>query len=184
VVCEKSQVCNAGVCGAPQGVTKFSVNFVTEDVSMGALQNQRYADRFGVPPNLTNSTMTIRIYAPGATGGSINIYFSDGDFTAGNGIIVALSALAAGWNDVNVPIPPASGNFDPAVINQVNLEVTSQGGGPFTIPTIVYIDGIRTSNLLVNDTFDASLGSTNGTMVMSTQQAIAGSTLSWLTAIP
>jgi hypothetical protein len=172
--CPKSKVCNAGSCVPAQGIVAFSVPLAA------ATDNQRYADKFSPYPNLTNDVITLRLYAPGATGGSVNIYFSDADFSGGNGTIVPLNTLSQGWTDISVAVGGITGSFDPSIVSQVNLEVNGSGGTSFTNPTIMYVDGIRTSNGLVNDRFDAALGN----MVKSSLQMVAGSTLTWIDAVP
>jgi len=42
------------------------------------------------------------------------------------------------------------------------------------------VDSVRSSDLTINDKFDASFAP----MVTSTQQTVPGSTLTWLTAVP
>ncbi|MFZ5890858.1 MAG: hypothetical protein ACOY0T_07400 [Myxococcota bacterium] len=174
VACATNQVCNAGVCGAPQGIVVFSVPLTA------AAQIQRYADKFTPAVNLTNSIITVRMYAPGATNGVVNIYLSDADFSGSNGQLVELVTLNKGWTDVAVPVGGISGEFNPIQVTQVNLEVGAGNAGPWTNPTLVYVDSVRTSNALVNDTFDASIGN----MVRSQSVSITGSTLSWQTAMP
>jgi hypothetical protein len=141
---------------------------------------QRFAAKLEALPDLTNSVLTLRLYAPGATGGQLNLYVSDADYTAGGGAFVALSSLSAKWTDVVLPIGGVSGTFDPQAIVQVNLEVRAGATGPWANPTVVYVDRIWSSNALVNDTFDT----TKGGFAASTQLVIAGSTLTWMDSMP
>jgi hypothetical protein len=172
--CPASQVCNAGQCVPPQGVVEFSVPLTRNG------QDQRYADTFSPPPNLTNTKMTLRLYAPGATAGTLVIYLGDANFTAGTGVTVPFSDINKGYTDVSFDVGGVSGNFNPAQINQVNMEVSSGNAGPWANPTIVYVDSIFTANLAVNDTFDSSMAG----MVRSSNQTISGSTLAWHDSIP
>jgi hypothetical protein len=141
---------------------------------------QRFADKFEALPDLTNGTLTLRLYAPEATGGELKLYVGDEDFTGGGGALVALNTLATKWTDVVVPIGGASGAFDPVAISQLNIEVTAGTTGPWKNPTVIYVDRIWSSNGLVNDTFDA----TKGGFVASSLMVIAGSTLTWTDAMP
>jgi hypothetical protein len=178
--CDATQVCNAGVCGAPQGVVVFSVPFTTSG------QNQRYADVYPAPVDLTGAQMTVRMHAPGATGGSVVFYFTDNsEFTAGGGTTVSLADLSQRWTDVTFS---ATGdvNFDSTQIRQVNLEVISGSSSAWTNPTIIYVDSIRTTNLAVNHTFEVAAPEPTpwAPMVMSGSQVIAGSTIAWADALP
>ncbi len=64
-------------------------------------------------------------------------------------------------------------------VKQVNIEVHAETG-PWTNPTVVYVDSIRSSNLAVNDTFDASFGG----MVKSSLLVVPGSTIDWAASLP
>jgi hypothetical protein len=168
-------VCNSGACGAPQGVVVLKVPLTATK------QTQRYIDTYSMQVNLLGSFMVVRAYAPGAKAGHLSIFSSDADFTAGGSITVDLSEIASGWKDIKVNLGGALGAaFDPSAVRQVTLEVGSGPSGPWTNPTVVYIDGIRTTNNAVNETFDSSLGS----MVKSDSPAVPGSTVSWLNALP
>ena len=69
----------------------------------------------------------------------------------------------------------------PRLRRRASLEVTTEGSaGPFTNPTIVYVDGVRSSNLLINDTFDATLGN----MIISMTRFVPGATLTWSDTVP
>ena len=95
-------------------------------------------------------------------------------------IQVELKTLKDKWTDITVPIA-SLGSFNAKAVKQINLEVSSGGGvGPWTNPTIIYVDSVRTSKLAVNDTFDA----TTGGFANSSMQVIVGSTFKWLDAVP
>ncbi len=174
VACPATQVCNAGACGAPHGLVVFTVPLTATGLK------QRFADKFPTKPDLTNGTLTVRLYAPGATSGEVNIYASDSDFSGGNGALVELNALSAGWVDVKVSIGGVLGTFDPSVVTQLNLEIGSTGVGPWLNPTIIYVDSTWSSNGAINDTFDATLGN----MVGSSTMKIDGSTVAWTGSMP
>jgi hypothetical protein len=174
VDCEATQVCNAGVCGAPQGVVMFSVPLTASG------QEQRYADIYNPFANLAGSQMTFRVYAPGATGGALRIYVTDVDFTPGGTAgQVALSDLSQGWTEITFNVTGAT-DFDPTQIRQLNLEVIAASSTAWTNPTLIYVDGVRTTNLAVNNQYDASVVP----MVMSGSLKVDGSTITWLDAIP
>ena len=178
VACSPAQVCNSGVCGAAQGVVELSMPLTAAD------QGQRYADTFSNRPNLTSATLTLRLYAPGATKGLLNLYVGDADFTgSSNGTQVQLSTLSSGWSDVVVSVGIAAGTYDPVNISQLNIEITTGGTGPWTNPTLIYIDRIWSSNGLVNDTFDTEADFVSK-IVSSSNMKIDGSDKKWFTAVP
>jgi hypothetical protein len=126
--------------------------------------------------------VTVRLYAPGATGGNLLCYFTDStNFTSGGGTTVSLSALAAGWTDLVLQVGTPSGEYDPTSINQLTMEVTSENtAGPWTDPTVVYVDKIWSSNGTANDPFTTDLA----TMRISTQRVVAGATMTWSDTVP
>src|SRR5262249_27185278 len=105
---------------------------------------------------------------------------TDADFTAGSGVTVPFSDLDKGWEDGSFNVGGVSGSFDPSQIGQVSMEITSGNTGPWTNPTIVYVDSIRTAHMRVDDTFDTNMAG----MVKSTTQVVAGSTLTWYDSLP
>ncbi len=169
--CANEQVCNAGSCGDPVGVVQFSVPFAN------AGEAQRYGNRFSPVVNLTNSTLVMRVYVPGALGGSLFVYPTDStDSSAGPGVRVPLETLGTGWVDLEIPIAGPAGPFEPASVYQLTIEVESGTTGPWLGPTVIYGDSIWSENGRVRDTFDANLGQ----MVASGLMKVEGSTMSWV----
>src|SRR5512133_3137558 len=174
LVCPANQVCNAGVCGAAQGVVALTVPLSASG------QNQRYADKLPALPNLTDADVVVRIYAPGATAGALAVYVQDQNYVSGGWTSFPLTTLSNGWSDITVKAGPAAGSYDPKHINQITLEVMADGSGPWASPTVVYVDSIRSSNGVLNDTFDASIGG----FVSSGMQIVQGSKLEWAGSLP
>jgi hypothetical protein len=173
VACDPTKVCNAGSCVAPSGVAVLSVPLT------GAAQTQRFANLFAMPADLKGITLTVRAYAPGATSGTLLIYPSDTTSNFGPDVLkINLSSLSAKWMDLTIPIA-SKGAFNAASVKQVNLELAA-GQGPWSNPTVVYIDSIRSSNLLVNDTFDTTFG----ILLKSNLVVVPGSTVSWAQSLP
>lgn len=173
--CMPNEVCSSGVCGPPQGVIQMKVPLAATS------DDQRFADKFTQVPSLLGASITLRLHAPGATGGQINIYLSDNDFTVSSGIQVSLADLASGWKDVTLVVGGSvGGSFDPSEVKQVNIEVTGGNSGPWATPTILYLDSVRTSNQAIMHTFDSSVGD----FVQSSLQNVPGSTYTWLNALP
>ena len=141
---------------------------------------QRYADKFPIDPDLSNTTLTVRVYAPGASNGTVTLYVVDKNFDYGPRNDFVLDTLSQGWTDLTISIGGADTSFDATSVAQVNFEVTATGSGPWAEPTLIYVDGIRTANGAVHDTFDASYGS----WVTSTLLVVSGSSFSWSDKMP
>lgn len=175
VACSAIQVCNAGLCSAPQGVAKLSVPLTASG------QVHRFASKFPKLPNLTNGELIVRLYAPGATGGELNLYPNDADYSGlPAGVVVPFVELSRGWTDVKVLVGGVNGAFDPTVVSQISIEFNASGAGPWTNPTVLYIDGVRSADGAINDTFDTSINS----VVSSSSVKVAGSAMTWLSAMP
>jgi len=176
VACDPLKVCNAGACVAPQGVAVLSTPLTA------ANQQHRFADTFPGNPKLPEGTLvTARVYAPGATGGTLVMYLSDTASGYSQPYLnTELKTLSDHWVDVTITVASGS-SFDASRgVKQVNLELWG-GTGPWLSPaSVVYVDSVRSSDLTINDKFDASFAP----MVTSTQQTVPGSTLTWLTAVP
>jgi hypothetical protein len=178
VVCSPTQVCNSGACGAAQGVVEMSVPF--DPAGKSPAEGMRFAPKFPSLPNLTDDTLTVRLYAPGATGGTITFYTSDADYTAGATVQLPLSSLSSGWVDVKVAVGHLAGTYDPSVVSQLNIQIVAEGTPPYTSPTLVYVDAIWSNNGLINDTFDASAGQ----FTKSSLMVVSGSQYKWFDALP
>lgn len=173
VACAPTEVCNTGVCGAPQGLVEFSVPFTS------AGEEQRFGDGLPGTFDLENDTVVLRVYAPGATGGRFMVYLQDGDWLPGPGVTRSLSALSDGWTDIEFPVT-SSADFDASRVIQVTMELVAGDAGPWANPTLLYVDGIRSLSSEFNDTFDTSLDN----MVSSSAKVVQGSTMTWMDAMP
>jgi hypothetical protein len=139
---------------------------------------QRCADLFPSAPNLEGATLTVRVYAPGATDGFSSIYASDTAFATGMRLTVELLSLRQSGR-TSAFGSPSLNPFDAAHVKQLNLEVQGGSGPSGSTRRIVYIDGIRASNLAVNDTFDSS----SGNFAISSQVA-PGAKFAWAKSVP
>jgi hypothetical protein len=172
VACNPDQVCNAGTCGAAAGLVAMNIPFTETG------QGQRYADVFS--RDLTGKTLTARVYAPGAIDGYVNFYLSDPSGNYGLMTTVEFSTLSAGWTDVAVQTI-ASNAFNPLNTKQLTMDFYANGAGPWPSPdTTIYLDSVRTGDLVVNDTFDSTVGG----MVTSGLLKIDGSSFGWIAAMP
>jgi hypothetical protein len=175
VACGPTEVCNAGLCGSASGLVALSVPFASSG------QTQRFADVFQAGPDLTGATVTVRMYAPGATNGTLSTYLVDlnASPTFSVPVFTEFATLSAGWTDIVVPVPPAGGTFDTTHVHQVTFDFASTGT-PAINPTVIYIDRVWSSDLTIQDGFDSGFGS----MIPSSLQKIDGSTLGWVSATP
>jgi len=129
--------------------------------------------------DLSGATVTARIYAPAATSGQINVWFTSGDNATGDGLVQQFSEFNAGFTDITIPVPAADGSFDPSVVNVVHIDVMATSSGPWQDPTtIVYLDGVVSSNGNLVDTFDTNPDADR--FVQSQYQSVAGSSYEWL----
>jgi hypothetical protein len=172
VACNPNKVCNDGSCVAPSGLTVLSVP--ATDMT-GAQTRFSYIIPKN-PVNLEGATVTLRVYAPGATGGTLALFASDNSSAFGPQVTTKLVALSQKWTDISVTI--VSPAINATQTRQINLLVTTGPGA--TDPTMVYIDGLRATSPGVNDTFDTSIGG----WVKSGLIAVSGSTVGWVQAIP
>jgi len=178
VACSPTQVCNAAACVAPDGIVVLSTP-LTADTNSAT----RYSDVFTTGPfNLEGTTITVRVYAPGATGGTLNVFLSDNKLpnTAfGPEYPVDLAVLSQKWTDITIPCQ-SSGAFDATAVKQINLRIQGAAGS-VTSPTVLYVDSVRTSNKLVQDTFPSDIQG----FAKSSFVAVAGSSPpTWIAAMP
>jgi hypothetical protein len=174
--CAPDEICNAGVCGPAQGLAVLTVPLSASG------QKQRYGDKLPVQASLRNATLMMRVYAPGATGGVMAAYIVDADYSSSPFYTVELSTLSSGWTDFNIPVGGVVGLYDPSAVHQVTIEITSGGAGPWSTPTVVYFDSIRSSNGSWNEKFSTNVEH----MVISVnlEAVLEGGTLTWVDALP
>lgn len=175
VACDPTKVCNDGSCVAPSGLVVLSTPAPTPDKVAS-----RFADVFTPYPDLEGVNVTVRLYAPGATAGTVWVYLSDSAAASGSSPVVQidLASLSQKWMDITVQAV-TQGNFNAKSVKQVNVEVHFDSGAGLD-PTLVYVDSVRTSNLVINDTFDAS----SGAFAKSSLLLIPNSTISWAASMP
>jgi hypothetical protein len=162
----------------PLGLAVLSVPFTA------AGQAQRYSAVYPDPgqQNLLNDVVHLRLYAPGATGGSVNIVVLDGMGGPAVTRLVELSNLSDGWVTISIPMGPAEGDWDPSAIRAILLDTASGTTGPWTNPTILYVDRIWSDNRDVDDQFEDD----TARLVMATSGSafLAGSSLDWIRTLP
>jgi hypothetical protein len=173
VACDPTMVCNAGSCVAPDGVVALSTPLTLSSDA------QRFSDVFPANPvNLEDATVTVRVYVPGATGGTLGVFLSDIGSNFAPQLTMDLTVLSEKWTDITVQATSA-GAFSAKTVKQLNLLVQG-GAGTLANPTIVYVDSVRDSKQVINDDFDSSYGGFS----KSTLVFVAGSTITWSAAMP
>lgn len=174
--CDPLEVCNEGTCEAAAGLAVLSVPLDEAD------QVARYVATYPeeAQPNLVNAAVTFRVYAPGAAGGSLRVNLLDADSTPGAETSVPLLSLATGWTDVTWSAGTAAGAFDPSAISQLLIEVQAGATGPWTEPTLVYVDSIRASNGDVDESFTTAVAP----LVASATVTVPGATVSHVNGFP
>ena len=178
--CQDVAACEAGADCTPTGCEAIGMAILTIPFTMAG-ETQRYGAAHATSAvDLTNDRVNVRVYAPGATAGLLNIYLIDAAGPAGPGIITNLTDLSSDWVTISIPVGPAAGEWDPSFVRQVTLDVSSGDNGPWATPTVVYVDRVWSDNGLLNDRFPDS----SGPMVISTFTTVAGSTLGWTEQLP
>ena len=147
--------------GAPQmsatGVAVLTVPLATYDVGQRFLY-ENYDGK--APYDLSRATLNILASAPGATAGNLHVFFTSFGRNDSSAFDIPLSSITNGFTTISIPVPPASGSYDPALLIVVRIDVEAGSAvvtGWQTPATVVYIDRIWTSNGLYDDNFVASI---------------------------
>jgi len=175
--CDPLEVCNAGVCGAATGLAELSVPLAA------AGDNQRFeAVHDSAPLDLTGASVTARVFAPAATGGELVLYVVDSSgASTGPAEVMALSDLNDGWVDVTTDVHSVAGEFDPASISHVRIEIRGGTSSSWATPaTVVYVDSLVSSNGALADTFTGGVTP----LTVSATQAVTGSALMTQATLP
>ena len=133
--------------------------------------------------DLTGATLDIVAYAPDAIGGNLHVFFTTPDRVDSPVVDVALSTLTTGFETVSIPVPMASGGFEPDKIMVIRIEVEAGTafGAPWQTPaTVVYVDSISTSDGRFDDTFATD----EEPLESSGARSLSGSTITWLSNYP
>jgi hypothetical protein len=137
------------------GVEQLSVPLMT--VGEGQRYNVQNRTSPSAPFDMSGATLTVRAYAPCAIGGNLSIFFRSTTGTESPTMKVGLSTLVDAFVDIVVPVPEATGYFDPVLVDIIRIEVEADPafGSTFRSPaTIVYIDSVTSSNGAVTHLFD------------------------------
>ena len=172
--------------GAPQmsatGVAVLTVPLATYGVGQRFLY-ENYDGK--APYDLSRATLNILASAPGATAGNLHVFFTSFGRNDSSAFDIPLSSITNGFTTISIPVPPASGSYDPSLLIVVRIDVEAGSAivtGWQTPATVVYIDRIWTSNGLYDDNFVASIDpvvlAPSGARVTPT-----ASTLTWVSQV-
>jgi hypothetical protein len=144
---------------------------------------------FAPAVDMTNATVTFRLYAPGATAGHVQamIQQNSGSFSQCFHGWTDLSGLTSGW--VNHVVDFSTATCTRTEIGRIGLQVLSGSAGPWAEPTVVRIDSIQVSGaspeIAAPWTFDtaASVSATqypgNDILFLLSESTDLGTTVSW-----
>jgi hypothetical protein len=166
-------------CG---GCAVLSSPITMSDTSQGVLLS------FATPVDLSGAIITVRLRAPGATGGALQIYVQDlnfkGDYTFFTGLISYSSMTNAQY-----PVPATSTTYDPTQIKQIVVQLAAGAGTTCTStstsctwaqPTVLEIDSITITGTTGTPPGPYTFDSNWSPLVLSAYMPITGSTLTWI----
>jgi hypothetical protein len=149
-----------GAGGASQtasGCAKLSVPF--DDAGDKA----HFVISLASPMDLSNATLSMRVYVQAAEGGTIFNYVQDSGTYRFLGVATAQRRLLSGasnWSTINWNVgaePDSAGTgIVKSSIKNIGIELNAQPSSSWLNPTIVYIDSITVTNPALTFTFDAS----------------------------
>jgi hypothetical protein len=179
---------DGGSGGSEASTTAQGVMMLTVPLAAPG-QGQRYnAHNTGrvESSNLAGATLTLRVYAPGATGGNLHVFCTSSNLADGAATDIALSSLTEGFQDIDIPVPaPVPGGFEPTRVFIIRVEVEAGPGfgDSWRSPaTVIYIDSIISSNGVISEAFDTA--PSFRTFGSADVRAVPNSTLAWLPSIP
>jgi hypothetical protein len=115
------------------------------------------------PADLSQATISMRVYVQAGAGGSLFNYVQDSGTYHFFGVPVAQrSALSniSGWTTVTWAVGAASDSGASGIvktsIKNIGIEVTAQPSSSWSNPTIIYIDSLTISTPALSFTFDAT----------------------------
>ncbi len=178
------------VAGAPQTTATGVAVLTTPLAGLGQGQRYNYENRDGRGTyDLTSASLNILACAPGAIGGNLHIFFTTLGRFDSPAFTIPLSAIANGFTTISIPVPPASGSYDPAALFVIRIEVeagTVVGTTWQTPATIIYFDRIWSSNGVLDSPFTDNFTAGTANYLLTTSGAastVAGSTALWLSQI-
>jgi hypothetical protein len=133
--------------------------------------------------DLTDATITYHVMAYAGSGGGLQPYVQNGaaQTYASCGFGWTNLADATGWTDLTLTVNTTNctgAGWDPTQVVAIGIKISAGAAGPWTNPTIVYVDSIVASGgtATFSHTFDADLEG----FAMNTYMPVAGSAVTWL----
>ncbi|WP_437328128.1 hypothetical protein [Sorangium sp. So ce381] len=123
------------------GCARLSVPFTTANTAT------QFFIEFASPVDLTGSTVTFRVRSHAGTNGGVQPFVQNGAdlFYANIGYSWNPIAGLADWHEITVDVDalaPARPNFNRTRVKLIGLQITAGGTGPWTNPTVIYVDSI------------------------------------------
>ncbi|MDC0682883.1 hypothetical protein [Sorangium atrum] len=123
------------------GCARLSVPFTTANTAT------QFFIEFASPVDLTGSTVTFRVRSHAGTNGGVQPFVQNGAdlFYANIGYSWNPIAGLADWHEITVDVDALSSsrpNFHRTQVKLIGLQITAGGTGPWTNPTVIYVDSI------------------------------------------
>ncbi|WP_437289478.1 hypothetical protein [Sorangium sp. So ce406] len=123
------------------GCARLSIPFTS------AGQLTQYFIEFAQPVDLTGATVTFRVKNHAGTNGNVEPFVQNGGELMWANIGFTRNPVADldEWTDLTIDVDalaPTSANFNRTVVKFVGVQVTAGDVGPWTNPTVVYVDSI------------------------------------------
>jgi len=148
---------NAGAGATANGCAKLSVPLAS------AADKAHFVISLTSPADLSQATISMRVYVRAGSGGSIFNYVQDSGTYHFFGVPLAERAVLSnisGWSTITwgVGAEPDSGatGIVKTSIKNIGIEVNAQPSSSWLNPTIIYIDSITITSPALSFTFDGS----------------------------
>lgn len=138
--------------------------------------------------DLTGATLIVRLRAPGATGGALQIFAQDESYDGDYSFYSPLATYAE-MTDIYYTLPPATDVWDTAHIVQMSVSVVAGPGSPceegspscdWVQPTVLEIDSIEVLDTPGTPPGPYTFDTSAYPLQLSTYMPIVGSRVSWI----
>jgi hypothetical protein len=167
------------------GVMRLSLPFTAS--GQGQRYNVQNRTNPSAPYDMSGQTLTIRVYAPGATGGDLSVFFRSLGGTDTTPVKVPFTMMTAGFVDISIPVPAMTATYNPVMTEIIRIEPETDPafGSSWTNPTLIVLDSIVSTSGTVNIPFNTDPGA--GSPIFSSSGARpgpTGTTTTWAAAYP
>jgi hypothetical protein len=106
--------------------------------------------------DLSSATITLRVARLKGIGGTILAYVQGGspDYILRFGMPIEIDSLGTSMQDVVWKVADTRGSADLTAIERIGIEINGSGGGPYSNPTVIYVDRMDVASS--SWTFDAA----------------------------